>query len=124
MTPQWLRKALNNYQNACKLGALKAVIVNSDQTLALFDPALPTRLETDASRLHGLGYVLRQLDGDDWKLVQCGSRFLTDTESHYSTIEVEMLALVWATKKLHIYLYGLQEYQVLLDNTALVPILN
>ena len=64
MTPQWLSKALNNYQNASKLEALKAVIVNSDQTLALFDPALPTRLETDASRLHGLGYVLRQLDGD------------------------------------------------------------
>ena len=35
-----------------------------------------------------------------------------------------MLALVWATKKLHVYLYGLQEYQVLVDHAPLVPILN
>ena len=51
----------------------------SPPVLAFFDPTLPTKLQTDASRLHGLGFVLLQKH-EDWKLVQCGSRFLTDTE--------------------------------------------
>ena len=29
--------------------------------LAVYDPALPVRLESDAARLHGMGYVLLQL---------------------------------------------------------------
>ena len=29
-------------------------------------------------------------------LIQAGSRFLTDTESRYATIELEMVAVCWA----------------------------
>ena len=105
--------------------ALKSHICNSDDVLAFFDPNRPTRLETDASRLHGIGFVLRQLhDGDKWRIVQCGSRFLTSAESRYSVIELECLALVWATKKLNVYLFGLENYEVLTDHAPLVPILN
>ena len=34
------------------------------------------------------------------------SRKLSDTEMRYSTIEREYLGLFWATKRLHVYLYG------------------
>ena len=123
-----LRKSNNVFlwqqEHSDAFEALKSHIVNSDTVLALFDPSRPTRLETDASRLNGLGFVLRQLHEDSWRIVQCGSRFLTDAETRYAVIELELLALVWATKKLHVYLFGLENYEVLLDHAPLIPILN
>jgi transposase InsO family protein len=103
---------------------VKAALVKPP-ILATFDPALPTRLETDASRLKGLGFVLRQLHPDGrWRLVQCGSRFITDTESRYAIIELEMLGVVWAVKKLRVFLQGLPEFEIKVDHRPLVPILN
>ncbi|XP_037804919.1 uncharacterized protein LOC119599258 [Penaeus monodon] len=93
--------------------------------LATFDPALPTILQTDASRLYGLGYVLLQDHGAGrYKMVQCGSRFLTDTETRYATIELEMQAVVWAISKCKFYLRGLQHFSLMTDHHPLVPILN
>jgi hypothetical protein len=103
---------------------VKAALVKPP-ILATFDPALPTRLETDASRLKGLGFVLRQQHPDGrWRLVQCGSRFITDTESRYAIIELEMLGVVWAVKKLRVFLQGLPEFEIKVDHRPLVPILN
>ena len=62
-------------------------------TLSFFDASKPTRLCTDASR-HGLGFILQQkTDNDTWSLIQAGSRFLTDAESRYAVIELELLAI-------------------------------
>ena len=92
--------------------------------LSFFDMNKPTRLCTDASR-HGLGFVLQQRDtSGTWTLVQAGSRFLTDAESRYAIIELEMLAVAWATLKCHLFLAGLQHFQVVTDHNPLVPILN
>ncbi|XP_045114017.1 uncharacterized protein LOC123506168 [Portunus trituberculatus] len=97
----------------------------SPPVLAAFDPALPTTLQTDASRLYGLGYALLQdHGGGQQRLVQCGSRFLTDTETRYATIELEMLAVVWAMGKTKFYLTGLQHFNLVTDHRPLVPILN
>lgn len=74
-------------------------VLASPPILAHFDASLPTKLETDASRMMGFGFVLRQRHGEEWKLIQCGSRFLTDTESRYAVTEMEIAALVWAVKK-------------------------
>ena len=58
---------------------LKSDLLN---TLALnhFDPSWNTRLITDASRLHGLGFVLMQHSDDKTKVIQCGSRSLSAAE--------------------------------------------
>ena len=96
----------------------------SPPILAQFDPSLPTMLQTDASRLKGLGYALLQKHEDSWRLIQCGSRFLTDTESRYAMIELELLAVVWAIKKkCHLHLHG-QQFHLIIDHKPLVPILN
>ena len=92
--------------------------------LVHFDVSKETRLTTDASRSNGLGFSLEQKHGDKWYLVECGSRFLTPTESRYATIELEMLAVVWATRKCNVYLQGLTNYQVVVDHKPLLPILN
>ena len=81
----------------------------------------PTRLCTDAS-CQGLGFVLQQCDtSGTWTLVQAGSRFLTDAESRYAIIELEMLAVAWAT---FLFLAGFQHFQVVTDHNPLIPVLN
>ena len=97
----------------------------SPPVLAAFDPAFPTTLQTDASRLHGLGYALLQdHGGGQQRLIQCGSRFLTDAETRYATIELELLAVVWAMGKTKFYIAGLQHFSLITDHRPLVPILN
>ena len=97
----------------------------SPPVLPSFDPALPVILQTDASRLHGLGYALLQDHGNgQLRLVQCGSRFLSDAETRYATIELEMLAAVWAMSKCRLYLIGLQHFTLMMDHQPLIPILN
>ena len=92
--------------------------------LAYYDPKLPVTLQTDAARLKGLGYACMQRHGNKWKLVQCGSRFLTDTESRYSTIELELLAIVWAIKKCRSFLAGRSYFDVITDRKPLLSIVN
>ncbi|XP_076036799.1 uncharacterized protein LOC143022463 [Oratosquilla oratoria] len=99
--------------------------LSSPPVLAAFDPSLSTVLQTDASRLYGLGYALLQDHGEgQYRLVQCGSRFLTDTETRYATIDLELLAVVWAMRKCKFYLTGLQHFSLVTDHRPLVPILN
>ncbi|XP_037784643.1 uncharacterized protein LOC119580605 [Penaeus monodon] len=79
--------------------------------LATFDPALPTILQTDASRLYGLGYVLPQDHGAGryrWCNVDLG--FLTDTETRYATIELENASCRLGYQQCKFYLRGLQHF--------------
>ena len=69
--------------------------------LVHFDPSQPSVIETDAS-LKGLGAVLLQ----NGKPVKFISKSLTKAESDYSNIERELLAVLYACEKLHIYIYG------------------
>ena len=92
--------------------------------LSFFDMSKPTRLCTDAS-CQGLGFILQQQDNSGtWCLIQAGSRFLTDAESRCAIIELEMLAVAWATLKCHLFLAGLQHFQVITDHNPLILILN
>ena len=88
-----------------------------------FDASKPTRLSTDTSR-HGLGFILQQNTAGTWNLIQAGPRFLTDTESQYAIIELEMLAVCWAVSKCKLFLMGLQHFTIITDHNPLIPILN
>ena len=97
--------------------------ITSTPVVSYFDLTKPTRLCTDASG-QGLGFVLQQKHDETWRLVQAGSRFLSDTESRYAIIELELLAVTWAISKCNIFLAGLQHFHVITDHHPLVPILN
>ncbi len=97
-------------------------ILTTAPILAFYDQSRPTRLTTDACR-HGLGFVLQQ-EHQGWHIVQAGSRFLTDTETRYAVIELEMLSVAWAAQKCRIFLAGLPTFTVITDHSPLVPILN
>lgn len=93
--------------------------------LAHFNPALQVIIQTDASRLNGIGYALLQDHGQGRTcLVQRGSRFLTDTEMRYCTIELELLAAACAMSKCRHYLIGLPTFTLITDHRPLIPILN
>ena len=89
-------------------------------TLQPFDPRVKTVLLTDASRLHGIGFALVQRYKDRLALIQCGSASLSPTQSRYSTVELECLAIIHAIQKCHYYLAGVQQFEVWTDHRPLV----
>ena len=101
--------------------ALKAALANS-QALALFDPALPTFVSTDASD-YGLGAVLTQLQPDSTERpIAFASRTLSPAERKYSTVEKEALACVWAVERWRTYLWG-RRFTLITDHQALTTLL-
>ena len=74
-------------------------------TLALYDPAIPTKISADAS-VYELGAALLQQNTDMWKPIAFASRSMTETEQRYTQIEKEVLALVWTCEKFANYVIG------------------
>ena len=66
---------------------------------------LPFIVQTDASGL-GLGAILLQGEGDQWRPILYISRKLFPRETRYSTVEKECLAIKWALDTLKYYLMG------------------
>ncbi len=99
-------------------------VLTKPPILATFDPTLPTMLQTDASRINGLGYALLQKQENIWRLIEANSRFISPTESRYAMVEMELLAVKWAMKKCHNYLFGLEHFELIVDHKPLVSILD
>ena len=79
-------------------------------------------LTTDASN-QGLGAMLSQgLIGRDLRIAYA-SCSLNNTESHYTTSEKELLAIVWATKYFRPYLCG-RKFKIVSDHKPLVWVMN
>lgn len=90
--------------------------LQSPRVLTQFRHGARLRLETDAARKTGLGFALWQEEDDGtWKLLRAGSRTVTPTESRYSVTESELLGVVWAIKKLKMYLRG-TKFNLIVDH--------
>ncbi|KAJ1095977.1 hypothetical protein NDU88_001126 [Pleurodeles waltl] len=89
-------------------------------TLGHFDVCAKTYLYTDAS-IKGLGAVLIQKMGQEERAIAFASRSLKEAEQHYSVIEREALACMWAVKHFKFYLWGLP-FVVRTDHKPLVQI--
>ena len=66
--------------------------------LARWEPELPTRVVTDASKV-GIAAVLEQKHGRGWRPVAFWSRRLKDAETRYHTTDREWLAVVEAVSR-------------------------
>lgn len=104
-------KALKSFND------LKELLVSSE-ILIFPDFTKPFILTTDASN-YAIGAVLSQGElGKDRPIIYL-SRSLNKTEENYSTIEKEMLAIIWSLDKLRSYLYGAKELKILTDHQPL-----
>ncbi len=92
---------------------LKAAF-REDPCLVPYDERLPLTVATDASAT-GLGAVLLQNN----RPVMYLSRALTPAETRYSTIEKELLAVVFAMQRAHFYTFG-RTVRILTDHRSLL----
>lgn len=79
-------------------------------------------LTTDASNV-AIGAVLSQGPIGTDKPIAYASRTLNSSETNYSTIEKELLAIVWATKYFRPYLFG-RRFKIITDHKPLQWIMN
>ena len=92
--------------------------------LAHFDGSSPLRLETDAAQSKSLGMAFwHQSSTGEWRLLQCASKHITDTEARYPATETELLAVVWAAKKAHLFIAGV-DVELIFDDQPLIFIIN
>jgi hypothetical protein len=95
-------------------------VVSSAPILQFYDPNLPIKMAADSSKV-GLGALLQQKHGSEWKPVAYASRTCTDAESRYAPIERETLAIEFAAGRFHQYIYG-QTIETETDHKPLVAI--
>lgn len=82
----------------------------------------PFNLTTDASN-EALGAVLSQGKVGQDRPIAYASRTLNKAEKNYSTIEKELLAIVWATRNFRCYLQG-RKFTVYTDHKPLKGVFN
>jgi hypothetical protein len=90
-------------------------------TLAIYDPKRPVELLTIASA-QSVGAVLQQKDATGQpRPIAFASRVLNPAESHYTTHELECLAVIFDLQKFRVYLFG-RHFKLLTNHQALISI--
>ena len=98
----------------------KETLLNSG-ALVHFDPALPLVVVADSSS-YGVGAVLcHKIEGEE-RPICFASRTLTSSERNYSQFEKEGLAIVYALRHFHNYLWGQSNFEVITDHKPLLGI--
>ncbi|XP_039762474.1 uncharacterized protein K02A2.6-like [Pararge aegeria] len=88
--------------------------------LVHYDERLPLIVSCDASA-RGVGAVLSQRGEGGERPVSYASRTLNSAECNYSQIQREALAIIFAVKKFHTYLYG-RRFVLRIDHQPLIAI--
>ena len=89
-------------------------LLTNDPILQYPDFIKELNLTTDASNF-AIGAILSQGPVGQDRPVAYASRTLNQSEQNYSTIEKELLAIVWATKYFRPYLYG-RKFKIFTDH--------
>ncbi|KAI2648145.1 Retrovirus-related Pol polyprotein [Labeo rohita] len=89
-----------NPHHSTALENLKSALTKAP-VLRFYDHKKPLTIQADSSK-DGLGACLLQ----EGHLVCYASQALTDTEQRYAQIEKELLAILFAARKFHQYIYG------------------
>jgi len=108
------------FDNECvkSFDLLKKELV-SYPVLALYNPAAETELHTDACSQGFGGVLLQKQETGKFTAVAYYSQTTNAAESKYHSYELEMLAIVRAVQRFHLYLYGL-DFTIVTDCNSLV----
>ena len=98
----------------------KNTLINSG-VLVHFDPKLPLVVVADSSS-YGVGAVLCHIIDGVERPICFASRTLMSAERNYSQLEKEALAVVYALRKFHFYLWGQNHFTVVTDHKPLLGI--
>lgn len=91
----------------------------SSQVLVHFNPKLPISVVADSSS-YGLGAVLSHIIDGHERPVCFASRTLLPAERNYPQVEREALAIVFALRHFHNYLWGQPKFRVVTDHKPLL----
>ena len=127
MTFNWTEELRKLFEDA-----KRTIVDEIVRGVEIFEPNKPTCLITDWSR-EGIGFWLLQKHctcsgtrpfccKQGWRVVQIGSRFLSDAETRYAPIEGEALAVAVALEKVKYYVLGCPNLTVLVDHKPLLKI--
>nr|CAI5817405.1 unnamed protein product [Callosobruchus analis] len=106
----WTDECENTFQMSKKL-------ITSEGVLTHFSPSLPIYVSCDASG-YGVGAVLSHHINGEEKPVLFASSTLSAAEKLYSNLERESLAIIFALKKFHKYIFG-RKFVLLSDHQPL-----
>lgn len=110
------------WSEKCKIAFLKVKqLLSNSPILVHYNPELPLKLTVDASS-KGLGAILCHVFPDkSEKPIAYSSRVLKSSEINYSQIDKEALAIVWAVRYFHQYIFG-NEFILITDHKPLLSI--
>ena len=94
--------------------------LSSAETLGYFDKDAKTLIIADASPV-GLGAILIQEQQGGKRVISYASKSLSAVEKRYLQTEKGTLAVVWASERFHVYLYGI-EFELYTDHRPLETI--
>src|SRR3984893_10760623 len=96
---------------------IKQAIKDSIQVAISLDDQ-PWQIEMDASEVATSGILYQQQENRSWKMVDCISTKLQDTQLNYNVYNLEMLAIIQALEEWQHYLYG-QQFEIHMDHQNL-----
>ena len=97
-------------------------LLGSSSFLAHFDPKKPILIQCDASP-SGVGAVLcHRMNDNSVKPVAFASRTLQPAEKNYSQLDREALAVIFAVKRFHAYIWG-RPFKIYTDHKPLLALL-
>ena len=107
-------------EQAAAFAASKEALLQSD-VLVHFDPKKPLVVEADSSA-YDIGAVLyHSIDGEE-RPICLASRTLSPAERNYAQLEKEALAMIFALRKFHYYLWGQGNFTLVTDQKPFLGI--